>query len=137
MDGDNHWYFAYGSNMQAATLRGRRRIEPLDARVGYLHGYRLCFDIPIGAAGRGVANLSVSADTGPRETNTSGSLSFTDGFRPVRVDRFSGFLCVSSERSTPSCAARSFTPPPRWQTSQNQVFLSGFRRQDGWASLSR
>src|SRR6185295_13280424 len=51
------WYFAYGSNMQSATITGRRRIEPLDRRAGRLAGYSLRFDIPIGDGQRGVANL--------------------------------------------------------------------------------
>lgn len=58
-----HWYFAYGSNMQSATLRGRRRIEPLEARVGRLAGYGLCFDIPVGPGERGVANLCTNPDS--------------------------------------------------------------------------
>jgi cation transport regulator ChaC len=56
------WYFAYGSNMQAATLRGRRGIEPLDVKIGRLPGYRLCFDLAVGQGSRGVANLVVDAD---------------------------------------------------------------------------
>ncbi|HEY2772806.1 MAG TPA: gamma-glutamylcyclotransferase [Candidatus Binatia bacterium] len=55
---DSRWYFAYGSNMQRATMRGRRMIEPLEVRVGRLDGYALCFDIPIGGGERGVANLA-------------------------------------------------------------------------------
>ena len=56
------WYFAYGSNMQSATFRGRRRLEPLDISKGRLAGYALCFDIPIGDGKRGVANLCENAD---------------------------------------------------------------------------
>jgi hypothetical protein len=57
---DGHsWYFAYGSNMQSATLRGRRGIEPREFRVGRLAGYSLRFDIPVGPGERGVANLAV------------------------------------------------------------------------------
>lgn len=59
MGEQDRWYFAYGSNMQAATLRGRRLIEPLDVRIGRLPGYRLCFDIPVGSGARGVANLAI------------------------------------------------------------------------------
>jgi len=62
MPDDAHWYFAYGSNMQSATFRGRRRLEPAEARSGLLRGYGLCFDIPIGSGKRGVANLCVAAD---------------------------------------------------------------------------
>jgi sulfite reductase (NADPH) flavoprotein alpha-component len=40
------WYFAYGSNMQAATFRGRRGIAPLRAIVGRAAGWRLVFDKP-------------------------------------------------------------------------------------------
>jgi cation transport regulator ChaC len=51
------WYFAYGSNMSAAVFRERRGIQPLAAERGYVDGYRLCFNIPIGPGERGVANL--------------------------------------------------------------------------------
>jgi len=63
MDDSRHWYFAYGSNMQSATLRGRRLIEPSAWRVGRLAGYGLRFDIPIGPGERGVANLSIDPGT--------------------------------------------------------------------------
>ena len=48
------WYFAYGSNMQTATFRGRRGIEFAEARSGRLAGWRLVFDkpplVPVGEA---------------------------------------------------------------------------------------
>lgn len=53
----NFWYFAYGSNLCRATFLGRRRMQPLDTRVGRLDGYRLCFDLPVGPGERAVANL--------------------------------------------------------------------------------
>jgi hypothetical protein len=37
---DEVWYFAYGSNMHEGTFVERRRIRPLDSRVGRLVGYR-------------------------------------------------------------------------------------------------
>ena len=58
---DAFWYFAYGSNMSAATFRERRRIQALEVRRGFVDGYRLCFDIPIGSGQRGVANLRAEA----------------------------------------------------------------------------
>ena len=39
-------YFAYGSNMQSATFRGRRAIEPHSARAARVRGWRLVFDKP-------------------------------------------------------------------------------------------
>lgn len=40
------WYFAYGSNMQSATLRGRRSIEYRSAVPARLAGWRLVIDKP-------------------------------------------------------------------------------------------
>ena len=40
------WYFAYGSNMQSATLRGRRGIAYTRARAARVRGWRLVFDKP-------------------------------------------------------------------------------------------
>lgn len=40
------WYFAYGSNMQTATFRGRRDIHFERALPGSAPGWRLVFDKP-------------------------------------------------------------------------------------------
>jgi len=40
------WYFAYGSNMQAATFRGRRQVAPRSARGARVAGWRIVFDKP-------------------------------------------------------------------------------------------
>eukprot|EP00966_Prymnesium_polylepis_P034575 804302-Prymnesium_polylepis.1 len=39
-------YFAFGSNMGAATLTGRRGITPLEARGGVVYDHRLGFTLP-------------------------------------------------------------------------------------------
>jgi len=57
------WYFAYGSNMCGAIFRERRGMRPLETRVAWLDGHRLCFDIPVGPGTRGVANLTVDSGT--------------------------------------------------------------------------
>jgi cation transport regulator ChaC len=57
VDGDV-WYFAYGSNMSPAIFVERRGIRPLAARRGWLDGYRLSFDLPIGPGERGCANIA-------------------------------------------------------------------------------
>jgi len=41
-------YFAYGSNMSGAVLRGRRGLQPLACRPATLPDYRLVFTLPIG-----------------------------------------------------------------------------------------
>lgn len=52
------WYFAYGSNMQSATLRGRRGIAYRQALPGRLDGWRLVLDKPgLIPAGASFANV--------------------------------------------------------------------------------
>lgn len=52
------WYFAYGSNLQSATLRGRRGIDFQRAVPVRAHGWRLVFDKPrLLAADSSVANI--------------------------------------------------------------------------------
>jgi cation transport regulator ChaC len=58
---DALWYFGYGSNLNPAIFLERRRMQPLTARWGWLDGYRLCFNLPIGPGERGVANLEAVA----------------------------------------------------------------------------
>jgi cation transport regulator ChaC len=55
------WYFAYGSNLDSGTFLGRRRMEPLETRVGRLEGFELRFDLPVGPGERGVANVAALA----------------------------------------------------------------------------
>jgi hypothetical protein len=52
------WYFAYGSNLNAGTFLGRRRMRPLDTRVAMLEHFELRFDLPVGPGERGVANVA-------------------------------------------------------------------------------
>jgi hypothetical protein len=57
-----HWYFAYGSNMQTATLRGRRGIAYARAIPVRATGWRICFDKPsLFPTGHSFANLVADA----------------------------------------------------------------------------
>src|SRR5438445_11642886 len=60
MPTDAVWYFGYGSNMSRSIFCERRGMRPLATRWGWLEGYRLCFDLPIGPGVRAVANLQSS-----------------------------------------------------------------------------
>ncbi len=52
------WYFAYGSNMQTATLCGRRGITVARALPARLADWRLVFDKPsLLPGGHGFANI--------------------------------------------------------------------------------
>jgi hypothetical protein len=55
------WYFAYGSNLHRSIFIERRQMQPLDVCWGWLAGYRLCFNIPVGPGERGVANIEPAA----------------------------------------------------------------------------
>jgi cation transport regulator ChaC len=79
------WYFAYGSNMSRAIFVERRAIEPVASVWGWLDGYRLCFDLPVGPGERGVAN--VIADPAAR---TCGVLYRITAERAEHLDRTEG-----------------------------------------------
>lgn len=52
------WYFGYGSNTERGTFLGRRRMRPLEVRIGRLDGFELRFDLGVGEGERGVANVA-------------------------------------------------------------------------------
>ena len=52
------WYFAYGSNMDSATLRGRRGIACVRAVAARVAGWRVVFDKPpLAPIGEAFANI--------------------------------------------------------------------------------
>jgi cation transport regulator ChaC len=56
--GEHVWYFAYGANMHDRAFRERRRMRPLEQRIGRLCGYRLRFNLEGRPRGRAApANL--------------------------------------------------------------------------------
>jgi cation transport regulator ChaC len=56
------WYFAYGSNMQSATFRGRRGIDYRRAVAGRVPGWRIVFDKPgLVPTGNGFATIVADA----------------------------------------------------------------------------
>jgi hypothetical protein len=58
------WYFAYGSNMQPATFRGRRGIEPVETVPARLDGWRLVVDKPpLVPVGHSMANVIAEPGT--------------------------------------------------------------------------
>ena len=54
---DALWYFAYGSNLHDAIFRERRGMAAQAVRRGWLDGFRLRFNLPVGPGERGVANI--------------------------------------------------------------------------------
>lgn len=42
---DGVWYFAFGANMHESVFHGRRRMRPLEWRVGRIKDYRLRFNL--------------------------------------------------------------------------------------------
>src|SRR5215471_18014541 len=56
--GEHVWYFAYGANMHDRAFRARRRMRPVEQRVGRIRGYRLRFNLEGRPRGRAApANL--------------------------------------------------------------------------------
>src|SRR5260221_6253392 len=58
---DLTWYLGYGSNMNRGIFENRRGMRPVQARPAMLENYRLRFNLAIGRAERGVANLESQA----------------------------------------------------------------------------
>jgi cation transport regulator ChaC len=91
---DNLWYFAYGSNLCRATFLGRRRMRPLETRVGRLDGYRLCFDLAVGSGERAVANLIADPSA-----HVWGALYHLTSDQCQHLDRTEGVPAVYSRRA--------------------------------------
>jgi cation transport regulator ChaC len=79
------WYFAYGSNMAPAIFVDRRGMRPSVTTWGWVDGYRLCFDLPVGPGERGVAN--VVPDAGSRTCGVLYRITPEEG---ERLDRSEG-----------------------------------------------
>jgi cation transport regulator ChaC len=60
---DTLWYFAYGSNLHDAIFRERRGMRVRCVRRGWLDGYHLRFNLPVGPGERGVANIEPAPGT--------------------------------------------------------------------------
>jgi gamma-glutamylcyclotransferase len=57
------WYFAYGANMHDRAFRERRRMRPVEQRIGRIRGYRLRFNLEGRPRGRSApANLWPDTD---------------------------------------------------------------------------
>ena len=62
--GEHVWYFAYGANMHDRAFRVRRRMRPVDQRIGRIPGYRLRFNLEGRPKGRAApANLAPDAES--------------------------------------------------------------------------
>jgi cation transport regulator ChaC len=83
--GDTLWYFAYGSNLHDAIFRERRGMHARAVRRGWLDGFRLCFNLPVGPGERGVANV-VPAPA----ASTCGALYLLTPEDCARLDRSEG-----------------------------------------------
>jgi gamma-glutamylcyclotransferase len=57
------WYFAYGSNMDERTFCHRRRIRPMECRLGRIKGYQLRFNLEGRPKGKAApANLCLAPE---------------------------------------------------------------------------
>lgn len=112
---DPVWYFAYGSNMQRATFVGRRGMHPRSSRPGWLEGFELCFDLPVGPGERAVANLAVAPEAvvhGVLYSISQAEASLLD--RTEGVDRgFYERLIVRVNREEGSDEAFTYVSPHR------------------------
>ena len=60
---DQVWYFAYGANLHDSIFRERRKMRPMEWRVGRVRGYRLRFNLEGRPKGKSApANISPDED---------------------------------------------------------------------------
>src|SRR2546430_4020484 len=71
--------------MSRAIFCERRGMRPLATRWGWLEGYRLCFNLPVGSGERAVANVEPEAGA-----HTCGVLYLLDPEELDRLDRSEG-----------------------------------------------
>jgi len=87
-----HWYFAYGSNMQPATFRGRRGIEPVETVPARLDEWQLVVDkpplIPLGHAMANVVRVAGGAVYGVAYAITTDDLAHVDLTEGVAIGNY-------------------------------------------------
>jgi len=130
------FYFAYGSNMDSATLRGRRGIEWSRAVPALLRGWRLVLDKP-SLFRAGSAMASIVADAGAEVWGVlyeiSGSdlehLELTEGVRIRHYQRIVVELQPSSGDGSPTTAVTLASghrdPEARPTTRYMSLLLAG------------
>lgn len=72
-NGEDIWYFAYGSNMNSKTLTGQRKVDPAESVAAVLPNYKLTFQMP-GIPYREPCFASVSpSSSSPKPTSKNGN----------------------------------------------------------------
>jgi hypothetical protein len=86
------WYFAYGSNMQAATFSGRRGIAPARSVAARLDGWQLVLDkpplLPIGEGFANVVEAPGAHVLGVAYAVTASDLEHIDFSEGVLIDNY-------------------------------------------------
>ena len=109
---DRVWYFAYGSNMQAATFAGRRGIAPSRALAARVLGSRLCLDkTPLLPIGESFANLISEAGA-----ETCGVLYEITADEMAHIDLTEGVLLENYRRIEIEAVPLTATTPLRAYT---------------------
>jgi gamma-glutamylcyclotransferase (GGCT)/AIG2-like uncharacterized protein YtfP len=120
-------YFAYGSNMQTATLRERRGVQFHHAQPARVHGWRLVLDKP-GLIPTGGSFANIVADS---DAEVWGVLYQIDDADLAHIDLTEGVLIGNYER----------VELPVWpegaDTSLNAFTLTSTRREPGLRPSTR
>ncbi len=130
------WYFAYGSNMQSATLRGRRGIVYAQAAAARLPGWRLVFDKPsVLGLPEGFANVvpDPAAETfGVLYELSEDDLAHVDLTEGVLIGNYARIAVAAERLEAPGVAVPAFTltsdrrdPRVRPSTRYMQLLLAG------------
>jgi hypothetical protein len=107
------WYFAYGSNMQSATLRGRRQIDYRRALPARVPGWRLVLDKPpLFGTGNSFANLipdPAAEAFGVLFEITHGDLAHLDLTEGVLIDNYRRVAVTAHSLGDHAAPLQAFT----------------------------
>ncbi len=107
------WYFAYGSNMEVATLRGRREVDFVRALPARAVGWRLVFDkppiVPIGEATANIVPEPAAVVLGVLYEITAADLDHLDLTEGVLIGNYQRVAIPVAPLATPDAAVEAFT----------------------------
>lgn len=130
------WYFAYGANMQSATLRGRRRIQFSRALPARVPGWRLVFDkpplIPIGESFANILPDTAAQVLGVAFEVTADDLEHIELTEGVRIGNYDRAAVSVEPLPAPVSPVPAFTltsdrrdPSLRPSTRYMELLISG------------
>ena len=135
------WYFAYGSNMETATLRGRRGVEPSRALPARAAGWRLVLDkpplLPVGEAFANIVPDPHAAVLGVLYEITRADWEHLELTEGVRIGNYRSVTIRATSLATPGLEVEAFAltsdrrDPKLWPSERYMACLVAGAEEHG------